>query len=215
MKTFIAGIIPKIQEYSRKLDDLTLLTNQHWVLLDDIDQSKTIFIFKASNELLVATNGIVEKGKWEYLGNKSLLIDIQDKSFLFKQGFFDENVLALKVDGKDEYSMLINENKFDQELNSISSVLIFLEQNYSKKKKAVVQQNNYTQNLQISNIKEVGSKISFSMGRYTKFKVLRSDNKTFQMNLKHSNNKYFIYGWREILLFPNKETCLLYILNNM
>ncbi|MFD0701771.1 hypothetical protein [Myroides pelagicus] len=215
MKTFIASIIPKIQEYSRKLDDITLLTNQHWVLIDDIELSKTIFIFKTSNELLVATNGIVEKGKWEYLGNQSLLIDLQDKSFLFKQGFFDENVLALKVDGKDEYSMLINENKFDQELNSISSVLTFLEQNYSKKNNAIFLKNDYTEDLEITDIIVIGSKRTFKMGRHTEYQVLRSDNMVFQIYRKHSNNKYFIYGPKEILLFPNKETCLLYILNNM
>ena len=36
MKTFIADIFPKIQNYSQKLDDLTILANKHWVSIDNI-----------------------------------------------------------------------------------------------------------------------------------------------------------------------------------
>jgi len=74
MKTFIADIIPKIQRFSDKLDNLTLLRNQHWVLIDNIETEKKVYIFRPNNELLISKNGKVEKGKWEYLGNKSLLI---------------------------------------------------------------------------------------------------------------------------------------------
>jgi hypothetical protein len=125
MQTYIADIIPKLQKFSKKLDDLTLLTNQHWVVLDELTKAKNVYIFRSNNELLISSNGKVEKGKWEYLGNNSLLIDRKDESFLFKHGFFDENVMALKIDGKEEYAIMINENRFDGELNS--SVGVFVE----------------------------------------------------------------------------------------
>ena len=130
MQTFIADIIPKLQKFSKKLDDLSLLTNQHWVVLDELTKSKKVYIFRSNNELLISSNGKVEKGKWEYLGNNSLLIDKQDESFLFKHGFFDENVMALKIDGKEEYALLVNENRFDGELNSKEKVLEFLSIRY-------------------------------------------------------------------------------------
>ena len=72
----------------------------------------------------------VEKGRWEYLGNNSLLVDKKDRSYLFKHGFFDENVLALKIDGREEYAFLVNENKYDGELNSFKSVINFLNRTY-------------------------------------------------------------------------------------
>ena len=53
MKTFFADIFPKIQRFSKKLDNLTLLTNQHWVSVDDIFSPKTIYIFRTNNELLI------------------------------------------------------------------------------------------------------------------------------------------------------------------
>ena len=80
MKTFIADIIPKIQRFSQKLDDLTKLTNQHWVSLGDIADEKRVFIFRGNNQLLISVNGIVEKGSWDYLGNQSLLLETKEKS---------------------------------------------------------------------------------------------------------------------------------------
>lgn len=130
MRTYLLDILPKIQQYSQKLDDLTLLTNQHWVLMDSIGVDKTIYIFRINNELLVSTNGNVTKGKWEYLGNNSILIDLIDKSYLFKQGFFDKNILALKTDNRYEYAVFVNENRFDGELNSIEKLEEFLENRY-------------------------------------------------------------------------------------
>ena len=130
MQTFIADIIPKLQRFSKKLDDLSLLTNQHWVVLDELGKSKNVYIFRSSNELLISANGKVEKGKWEYLGNSSLLIDRKDESYLFKHGFFDENVMALKIDGKEEYAILVNENRYEGELNSVEKVTNFLSSTY-------------------------------------------------------------------------------------
>jgi hypothetical protein len=130
MKTFIADIIPRIQKYSQKLDNLTLLTNQHWVVVDEIANSKTVYIFRPTKELLISKNGKVEKAKWEYLGNNTLLIDLKDESYLFRHGFFDENILALKIDGREEYAFLVNETKFDRELNSSERILEFLQRKY-------------------------------------------------------------------------------------
>lgn len=130
MRTYISDIIPRIQKFSQKLDNLTLLTNQHWVVIDDIDNTKNVYIFRQNNELLISQNGKVEKAKWEYLGHNSLLIDRKDESYLFKHGFFDENILALKIDSKEEYAFLVNETKFDKELNSSISVIEFLNKKY-------------------------------------------------------------------------------------
>lgn len=130
MRTYFSDIFPSIQKFSQKLDDLNLLINQHWVVIDDIDKTKNVFFFRKNNELLISQNGKVEKAKWEYLGHNSLLIDRKDEIFLFRHGFFDENVLALKIDSKEEYVFLVNETKFDKELNSSLCVIDFLNKKY-------------------------------------------------------------------------------------
>ena len=130
MKTYFSDLIPKLQKFSQKLDNLTLLTNQHWVAIDDINSNKNVYIFRGNNELLISQNGKVEKARWEYLGNNSLLIEKKDEAFLFKHGFFDENILALKVDSKNEYAFMINENKYTGEFNSIENIIEFLTNKY-------------------------------------------------------------------------------------
>jgi hypothetical protein len=130
MKTYLSDLIPRIKRFSQELDNITLLTNQHWVVIDELSNSKYVYIFRSNSELLIAQDGRVEKGKWEYLGNNAILIGRKEGSYLFRHGFFDENVLALKVDGKEEYAFLVNENKFGGELNSIEKVFSFLEGKY-------------------------------------------------------------------------------------
>ncbi len=130
MKTYIADIIPRIQKYSERLDNITLLTNHHWVVMDDVTQSKTVYIFRSNGELLISLDGKVDKAKWEYLGHNSLLIDHKEDSYLFKHGFFDENILALKIDSKEEYALLVNETKYKTELNTYKQVIDFLSNTY-------------------------------------------------------------------------------------
>jgi hypothetical protein len=130
MRTYISDIIPKVQRFSEKLDNLTLLTNHNWVVIDEIENSKVVYIFRSNNELLISKNGRVERAKWEYIGNNSLLIDIKNNCYLFKQGFFDKNILALKVDGEESYAFLVNETLSSEELNSIEKINSFLNNKY-------------------------------------------------------------------------------------
>lgn len=135
MRTFIADIIPKIQQYSKKLDDLTKLQNQHWVSIGEISDAKTVYIFRDNNQLLISENGRVQKGTWEYLGNQSLLIETPaEMPLLLKHGFFDENVIALKLDSTNTYAFFVNESKYDSELNSIDDIVLFLTEKYIKRK---------------------------------------------------------------------------------
>ncbi len=130
MKTYLAEIIPKIKRFSKKIDDLSLLNNQHWVLIDEIENSKSVYIFRSNNDLLISINGRINKAKWEHLGSESLIIEIKGENYLFKIGFFDDNILALKIDGKQEYAFLVNETRFTKEINSIDDVITFLNIRY-------------------------------------------------------------------------------------
>ena len=111
-----------------------MLTEQHWVALEIISGQKRVYIFRRTkNELLVSTGGQVEKGKWEFIGKNFLLLDIDNATYLLRHGFFDENILALKVDSKEEYAIFVNESKVDRELNSIQAINEFLQEKYFDK----------------------------------------------------------------------------------
>jgi len=130
VKTYFSDIIPRIKRYSQQLDNITILLNQHWGVIDDVNKTKIVYIFRQNNELLISQNGRIEKAKWEYLDHSSLLIEKQDGTYLFKQDFFDENVLVLKIDGTEEYAFLVNETNYNKELNSLSAIVEFLNEKY-------------------------------------------------------------------------------------
>jgi len=210
MRTYVADIIPKIQRFSQKLDNLTMLTNQHWVLLDELSKSKTVYIFRNSGELLIALNGKVDKARWEYLGQNSILIDLKEESYLFRHGFFDENILALKVDSKEEYAVLINESKYQGELNSIASVVNFLNQNYLIN--PIITNKQLGQKIPSAvSISFVRDRYTFKMGSFKEYLVKLSNGKVLYIFEKNPNGKYFIYEKNEILLFPDKESCIKYL----
>jgi len=214
VKTFVADIIPKLQRFSQNLDNTTLLTNQHWVLLDELEHTKTVYIFRQNDELLISINGKVDKAKWEYLGQNSILIDLKDQSFLFRHGFFDENILALKIDSKEEYAVLINESKYRGELNSLGAVLSFLNQKYLISppitNKVLVQGEG-----DILSINYIRGGYTLKMGYFNEYLVKLSTGKQHKIYEKRSNGKYYIYGTNEIILFPDRVTCIDYILGRI
>ena len=90
MKTFLLDIFSKIQQYSMKLDDLTLLTNQHWVVIDEIENSKNIYIFRSNNELLISNNGKVSSQDKDNLATfaKNVDHDLSDLNVNFRSSSF-------------------------------------------------------------------------------------------------------------------------------
>lgn len=201
MKTYILDIIPKIQRFSQKLDNLTILLNKHWVILDEDTSRKSVFIFREKdNQLLISIDGRIEKGNWEYLGNNSLLIDRKDGSFLFKHGFIDDNVLALKVDGKEEYALLINEQLFEKQIKSLDKILSFLNERYIDQKEQL--------SITIPNIENIQNPIkkkstnTFSINgfnhRIDKIKIPESIKVNF-----HSEKAFLLYSIKEIDYYIN------------
>ncbi len=147
MKTYLSNIIPRVKRYSEKLDNMALLMNNHWNVLDEESDRRMVYIFRENKQLLISNNGRVTKANWEYLGNNSLLIENNQDSYLFNLGFFDKNILALKVDSKNEYAFLINENKIGEVINTIERVNNYLV-------------NRYIQNVSKSKTKENKQEIS-------------------------------------------------------
>jgi hypothetical protein len=148
---------------------------------------------------LISDNGIVERGNWEYLGNQSLLLETRDESYLFKHGFFDENVIALKLDSTNNYAFFVNETKHHKELNNIEDILRFLENKYLK--------NNPTGGLGYNrkgSINEVNGKFGYEIigetenydivwGNYTTIEIKFLSGNIDEIYKGKSTGKYFYY----------------------
>lgn len=210
MKTFISDIIPKIQRYSQKLDNITLLSNQPWVFIEDENQTKNVYIFRSNNDLLISQNGKVEKNKWTYLGNNLLLIDKQEQSYLFNLGFFDKNILALKVDGTREYALFINEVHYEEGLNSYNRLVEFIERTYLRRKpiETVVEDSRESlENLQYKIIRERNG-WSFTTGDYIEYEIEFIDKKQGKI-LYISNRSVFEFStYNSVETFNSLGSCL-------
>jgi len=111
MKAFLQHIVTDLKNFSKSLDTKSILVDKPWALIDsDFEVQK--LIFKKNNQLILSKNGQVVIGSWDYFPEaRSILIDrVQDK-ILCNEGFIDEGVMILKMDGtKNNFFVLANEN---------------------------------------------------------------------------------------------------------
>ncbi len=208
MKTFALSFIRELKEYTQKVDNLYYLTNYNWIMLDEISGFKTTYFFRQNGELIISVNGKVEKASWEYLDDSSILIDIRKQYYMLRHGFCDENILALKIDGTEEYAIFINENKYEQELNNLNAVINFLDKNFLHKFLQPAHLDPETKDL---NDKYTRDGYTLKMGWFKEYLITLANRKTLSLYQKISNGKYFIYDKRHILLFDNKQVCLNYL----
>jgi hypothetical protein len=130
MNSYIADFIPRLKSFSKQLNNLTLLADKEWVLFDPISTERRIYIFRRNGELLISQQGNVTIAKWELIGEKSLLLNIEGKNYLLKHGFLDDSLFALKLDGKREYFIFIEESRFNHNINTLPAIEKLLTQKY-------------------------------------------------------------------------------------
>lgn len=109
MKTYLLDTFNRYKRFSEKLDAKTVLCNKCWWVFNDAGQKET-YIFKEDGTILISISGAVTYGKWEYLPvNKSIIISGNNQSFMVLPSFVDEYILALQVDGTNNFAFLIDE----------------------------------------------------------------------------------------------------------
>ena len=130
METNLSVLIPRVSKLSHKFDNTSLILSHHWVLIDEINSKKKLYIFRKNKELLISKDGKVDTASWRYLGKNTLLIEQEKVKKLYKHGFFDQNLIAIKTDVEGNYSFFVNEEKFDLGLNSENKIAKYLNKNY-------------------------------------------------------------------------------------
>jgi len=130
METNLSVLIPRVNKLSQKFDNISLILSHHWVLIDEINSKKKLYIFRKNKELLISKDGKVDTASWRYLGKNTLLIEQEKVKKLYKHGFFDQNLIAIKTDVEGNYSFFVNEEKFDLGLNSENKIAKYLNKKY-------------------------------------------------------------------------------------
>lgn len=135
MKTYLLDTFNRFKKYSDKLDAQTVLCNKCWWVFNDVDEKET-YIFKEDGTIIISISGAVTYGKWEYLPvNHSIVISGNNQSFMVIPSFWDECILALQVDGTNNFAFLIDEvNKSNFAPKSYTDVIDYFE---AKERKSI------------------------------------------------------------------------------
>jgi hypothetical protein len=207
MKYYISDIIPKLQRFSKQLNDLTLIQNHHWIAFDVSTESKTTYIFRDNNDLIVSQNGKVIKSKWEYLGNQTILIEDSEESLLFTNSFFDETILVLNLHNTDTYAFFLNETKTSSTIKTIEKLNDYLNKKYSvdgNNKKAI---DTFT-NLEYSE-SDLEKKHEILLGSYFQTLITYSNGQSGNIMQGKSSGKYFyLHNFNGKTYAKSKEDCV-------
>ncbi|MEA1896622.1 MAG: hypothetical protein U9N53_03030 [Bacteroidota bacterium] len=115
MKKHLLELFPRIVRYSKKLDDLAVLTNKPWVMMIEGSTVREVWIFKRGGDLIISRDGIAIKGSWDYIKEaKSIYIEAGEIKRLFNQTFADDIALLMKLDGDKEIFAFANQNKIEK-----------------------------------------------------------------------------------------------------
>lgn len=112
MYVYLMTIPDSIKGISDKLNIKALLCNKSWIVFNE-EGKKIVFIFQKRGDMIISKNGVVTKGKWEYI-NKSLILEGEDTSLLLHPTFENDMLFILQQDGTDYHIILINESRCDE-----------------------------------------------------------------------------------------------------
>lgn len=209
MKYYLSDIIPKIQRFSRQLDELTLIQDHHWVEFDITTSIKTTYIFRENKDLLVSQNGQVKKSKWDYLGNQTILIENSEESLLFRNSFYDETLLVLNLDNTDSYAFFLNETKIGSTFKTIEKLNEYLMKKYtfndSQSKRQIF---DGFENLEFSEgLPE--NKYNIILGSYTQTLItFTNGDSEYIMKGNTLGNYFYLHSFSGRIYAKNKEDCI-------
>jgi len=128
MKTYILDTLERYKRLSRKLDAKTVICNRSWVVFNDCGE-REVYKFKEDGSMQIILSGRITVGKWEFDPNdNSISIFASDQALMVHPGMYDDVVMALKVDGTDEISFLIDSNNKDNFVpQSLTELLDYFE----------------------------------------------------------------------------------------
>ena len=131
MKYYLSEIIPKIQQFSKRLDENALFTSNEWVQFNQDSLNRIYYIFRKNGELLVTEKGIGKKIKWENLGNGRITIEEESTFYHFRIAFYDGLFLVMNLNDTNQYVFFLNETKLEMDFKTINQINSHLEKKYS------------------------------------------------------------------------------------
>ena len=70
METNLSVLIPRVNKLSQKFDNISLILSHHWVLINEVEHKKNLYIFRDNNELIISDDGCVDIAQMEIFRKK-------------------------------------------------------------------------------------------------------------------------------------------------
>lgn len=110
MKTYLFDTLNRYKRFSQELDVKTILCNKSWWVFND-SGDKELYIFQEDGSLLISLAGLVTNASWKYIpANKSIVVSTKEASYMLHPAYVDATLFALRLDGTDQVSFMIDEN---------------------------------------------------------------------------------------------------------
>jgi hypothetical protein len=130
MYEFIRNIIPRIQSFSKRLDQIEVFVDRSWILVDENNNKHEYNFLRDNNQLIMSLNGKVKLGSWKLLPTGKLLIERGEDALLLDNAFIDKAILILKKGNSDELPFILFDDKLIPD-GDIVNYLIGIEKSIS------------------------------------------------------------------------------------
>lgn len=137
MKTYILNTLNRYKQFSENSDVKAVLCNKSWRLFNDSGEQE-LYIFQDNETMFYSVNGQVTNGTWQYISaNQSLIITVQNQSYMLHPAFIDTAILALQLDGTHKYLFMIDEkDSYSYRLKTLNDI-----ENYFTEKERKIEEN--------------------------------------------------------------------------
>lgn len=133
MNDYLHSTIPNLKPFNFERHHDSLFINQQWVLVNGISKKKSVYTFKDDNLLEITRKDDVINTSWNINIQNIFSIETEDGMITVEAFFRDDYMLVLNNQEKEEFALYINTTNYDEELNSVEDIQLFLKDKYQKK----------------------------------------------------------------------------------
>lgn len=138
MNNYLHNTIPNLKPFNFERHHDSHFINQQWVLVNGISKKKSVYTFKEDNILEISRKDDIIKTSWNINIQNIFSIETEDGMITVKAYFKDDDILVLNNQDKEEFALYINTTKYNDELNSVDDINIFLRDKYKKKISTII-----------------------------------------------------------------------------
>lgn len=153
MQQSLHDIIPNLKPFNYEQHLEVLFINRAWVLINGIAKTKSVYIFKPNNTLIITKNDITIQSTWYFVNGNNLIIQTEDGNTEVQAFYKDDDILILNHPTTFDFAFFVNQNKNEQPINSLEDLQHYLKNKYTEKASQLIKEHQF---FYISYAKEYG-----------------------------------------------------------